>query len=815
MKHEDAEVDFVRQAEKIRTRLINYAPAHTVDELLTKALDEISDLVDSPIAFFHFVEADQKTLSLQQWSTRTLTDFCQAEGKGQHYPIEQAGVWADCLRQRKPIIHNDYASLANRQGLPEGHVALIRELVVPIMRKDKVVATVGVGNKPTDYTEKDVEVVARLSDVAWEVIQRRKTENALIDSEKRYRRLFESAKDGILILDAETGLLVDANPFLTDLLGYRHEDLCGKFLWEIGAFKDVASSKEAFEDLKAEEYIRYDHLPLQTDNGRLVDVEFVSNVYLVDHTKVIQCNIRDISDRIRADAERERLLSAINQADEMVLITDANGTIHYVNPAFERVTGYTRQEAIGQNPRMLKSGQQDDAFYRKMWETISNGKAFRSRMINKRKDGIFFTEEMTISPVRDPSGQIANYVAVKRDITEELRLAAQLQQAQKMESIGRLAGGVAHDFNNMLGVIIGYTDMAINRLGPAESQQRADLEEVLKAAHRSAEITRQLLAFARKQTITPKVLDLNETVEGMLKMLHRLIGEDIDLVWQPKAKLWRVKIDPGQIDQIMANLCINARDAITGVGKLIIETGNVTFDAAYCADHDGFIPGTFVMLAVSDDGCGMDKETIQNVFEPFFTTKSTDKGTGLGLATVFGIVKQNNGFINVYSEPGEGTTFKVYLRQHMGEALVERAETPAEIPSGHGETVLLVEDEPSIINMVRAMLKKLGYQSIATGSPNKALQLAESHAETIDLLISDVIMPEMNGKELAEQIQALRPQIKTLFISGYTADVISLRGVLPKEANFLQKPFSTSELAIKIREVLDKSLALAEGARKQ
>jgi signal transduction histidine kinase/CheY-like chemotaxis protein len=453
---------------------------------------------------------------------------------------------------------------------------------------------------------------------------------------------------------------------------------------------------------------------------------------------------------------------------------------------------------------MLKSGQQDDAFYRNMWDTLSKGGVFRGRMINRRKDGIFYTEAVTISPVRDASGRIVNFVSVNRDITEQLRLAAQLQQAQKMESIGRLAGGVAHDFNNMLSVIIGYTDLALNRIGPAEPQQRADLEEVLKAAHRSAEITRQLLAFARKQTISPKALDLNETVEGTLKMLRRLIGEDIDLVWQPKASLWRVIMDATQIDQILANLCVNARDAITGVGKLTIETDNVTFDMAYCADHDGFIPGQFVMLAVSDDGCGMDKETIRNVFEPFFTTKSVDKGTGLGLATVFGIVKQNNGFINVYSESGQGTTFKVYLPRHVGEVREKSAEKTEKIPVGRGETVLLAEDEPAILRMVKEMLKKLGYKAVVTGSPGEALQLAESNAAEISLLITDVVMPEMNGRELAERVHVFNPRIKTLFISGYTADVIAHRGVLPEEANFLQKPFSIRELAAKVREALDK-----------
>jgi PAS domain S-box-containing protein len=785
----------------IRLKLIEYGATHSLNELMTKALDETSELVDSPIGFFKFVEADQKYLAFQQWSTRTTTEFCQAEGAGLHYPIERAGVWADCVRQRKPIIHNDYASLESRQGLPPGHAEVIRELVLPVMRKDKVVAVLGVGNKPVDYNQMDVEIVSYLADLTWEIVQRKRTEEALVDSEKRYRRLFESAKDGILILDAHTGMVVDVNPFLTRLLGYSHEDLCGKLIWEIGTFKDISSSKEAFEALQENEYIRYDNLPLETADGRKIEVEFVSNVYLVDHAKVIQCNIRDITERKQAEAERERLLAAIEQAGEMIVITDAEGFIQYVNPAFERVTGYTRQEAIGQNPRLLKSGQQDQEFYQNLWGTISGGGTFRERMVNRRKDGTFFTEEATISPVRNPQGRIISYVAVKHDITDRLQLSAQLLQAQKMEAVGRLAGGVAHDYNNMLSVIIGYTELALDKVNPPDPLHE-NLTEILKAALRSTEITRQLLAFARKQTISPKVLDVNQTVAGMLNMLRRLIGEDIDLAWLPVADPWSVKIDPAQIDQILANLCVNARDAIAGVGKVTIETHRATFDADYCDDHAGYVPGEYMLLAVSDDGCGMDKETLDHAFEPFFTTKDLNRGTGLGLAMVFGVVRQNNGFINIYSEPGKGTTFKVYLPRHVGPTEKTRTETLAEIPPSQHEMVLLVEDEPSIRKMGQIMLERLGYQVLAAGTPRQAMTLAKEHSGEIHLLITDVVMPEMNGRDLATHMHLLYPDVKILFMSGYTADVIAHRGVLEDGVNFIQKPFSMKDLGFKVREAL-------------
>ena len=620
---------------------------------------------------------------------------------------------------------------------------------------------------------------------------------ALQDSEKRYRRLFEAAKDGILILDADTGKVVDVNPFLMHLLGYSYEEFCGKYIWEIGAFKDIAASKDAFNLLQENEYIRYEDLPLETKNGQPVAVEFVSNVYLVDHSKVIQCNIRDITAHKRAKAERLRLMAAIEQVGEAIAMTDAQGIIQYVNPAFKQVTGYSGSEVVGQNPRILKSGKQDELFYRNLWDTISNGNTWTGRMVNKRKDGSLYTEEATISPVCDALGQITNYVSVQRDITDHLRLAAQFQQAQKMEAVGLLAGGVAHDFNNMLSVILGYAEMALRKAEPTQSLH-SDIEEIIKAADRSADITRQLLAFARKQTIIPVVLDLNREVGSMLKMLKRLIGEDIDLAWIPTANLCQVKMDPVQVDQLLANLCVNARDAIADVGKVTIETGNAVFDEAYCADHPGFIVGEYVLLAVSDDGCGMDKETIDQIFEPFFTSKEIGRGTGLGLSIVYGIVQQNNGFINVYSEPGMGTTFRIYFSRHMETALDIQQEKAAEIIHSHGETVLLVEDEPAILNMGKRMLEQLGYRVLASGLPDEALGIAEEHAGQIQLLITDVIMPNMNGRDLAERLQTLYPSMKTLFMSGYTADVIAHRGVLDKNLNFLQKPFSLRDLSIKV-----------------
>lgn len=401
--------------------------------------------------------------------------------------------------------------------------------------------------------------------------------------------------------------------------------------------------------------------------------------------------------------------------------------------------------------------------------------------------------------------QVATDITQLKALQEKnVKAEDQLRQAQKMESVGRLAGGVAHDYNNISSIIIGYSELALEKIGQGDPLHD-DLIEIYTAAKRSTEITRQLLAFARRQTIAPKVLDLNDTIESMLKILRRLIGEDIDLRWLPGAEVWPIKIDPSQVNQILANLVVNARDAIADVGKLTIETKNVGFDEAYCDNHAGFIAGEYVLLTVSDDGSGMPPETLNKIFEPFFTTKEIGKGTGLGLSTVYGIVKQNDGFINVYSEPEKGTTFKIYLPRCIGGIEAARPEDTSEIPLGRGESVLLVEDDVSILKLGERILKKLGYNILSATSPMEAIQLANELSGRIDLLITDVVMPGMNGRELSEQLRTLYPDIKVLFMSGYTANVIAHRGLLEDGVYFIPKPFSQKDMAVKVREVLKKA----------
>ena len=401
---------------------------------------------------------------------------------------------------------------------------------------------------------------------------------------------------------------------------------------------------------------------------------------------------------------------------------------------------------------------------------------------------------------RAASNSELNFV-ICSDITERCKLEEQLRMAHKMESVGRLAGGIAHDFNNILGVIIGYAEMAIEKV-KEDDLLHEDLSEILAAGKRSREITQQLLAFARKQFINPRIVDLNELIDSILSMIRRLIGENIDLVWLPGTELWSVKLDPAQLDQILANLCVNARDAISANGKIIIETGKVVLDSYYCSQHRGFVPGEYVMIVVSDNGCGMSRETLDHLYEPFFSTKSLYQSGGMGLPIVYGIVKQNNGFINAYSELNVGTTIKIYLPRHIISETEKKAKEQLETPRGNGEVLLLVEDDLVVMKMTKMLLERLGYQVIIAGAPGAAINLAKEHHDKIDLLITDVIMPGMDGNKLAKQVQLIHPETRTLFMSGYTASIIEQQNILDENVNFIQKPFSLQDMARKVREVL-------------
>jgi PAS domain S-box-containing protein len=833
---------------------------------------------------------------------------------------------------------------------------------------------------------------------------------ALRDSELRYRRLFESARDGILILDAQTGMVVDVNPFLVELLGFSHEEFLGKKVWELGFFRDIIANQDKFEELQQKDYIRYADMPLETKDGRRINVEFVSNVYLVNGQRVIQCNIRDITAPKQARAYQDmsteirellnesgdladtiqRVLATVKKmtgcdavglrlqdgedfpyfaqqgfseefllTENSLLERDAGGGVcrdkdgnvrlectcglvlsgktdvasplftkrgsfwtndslpllglpsekdprHHprnecihqgyasvalvpihnkeriigllhlndrrkgrfsleaiellegiaehigelllrkrveqelmdskalteaiveniplmiflieatdmrlviFNRAGEEIMGYDRKDLLGRNNINLFPPEQAANIMAKDREALEGEAGIvdipeETILTGKRGDRLLHTRKVRIL---GGDGKTKYLLGVSEDITdrkraevEHLKLQGQLAQAQKMEAVGRLAGGVAHDFNNLLTGIMGYTELCRDRIA-ADHPIRNYLDEIMRVALQSAEITRQLLAFASKQTIAPRVLDLNDAVAGLLKLLRRLIGEDIKLTWRPGMNLLPVKLDPAQVDQILANLCVNSRDAISGVGEVALETGSIAIDAEFCARHPDAIPGEYVFLAVSDNGCGMDKETLAQVFEPFFTTKGLGKGTGIGLATVYGIVKQNNGFIYAYSEPGKGATFKVYLPAIAAEVDAAVA-SKAKAPGGRGETILLVEDEKSLRATCSLFLEILGYHVLVAETPGDALKLTAQHPGDIHVLLTDVVMPGMDGLQLAKRICAIKPGVKVLYMSGYTADVIARRGVLDEGVQFLAKPFSRDDLARKVRQVLE------------
>ena len=505
---------------------------------------------------------------------------------------------------------------------------------------------------------------------------------------------------------------------------------------------------------------------------------------------------------VRALEESEALYRAlIETTNTGFVIIDFEGRVIDANMEYVHLTGHkTLKEIRGRNVLEWTASSDKERNREAVERCLREGRIKNFEVDYRDKSGQTTSIEINATVVeKEGNGRI---LTLCRDIKDRKKLEAQLLQAHKMESVGRLAGGVAHDFNNMLSVIIGYAETALRKMEPSDPLYH-NLEEVLKAGRRSADLTRQLLAFARRQIVHPRVLDLNETVAGMLAMLQRLIGEEIHLLWKPGKELWHLRMDPSQIDQILANLLVNAKDAIVGPGKVIIETVNVLLDDAYCTSHLGCRAGEYVLLAISDNGCGMEKELLANIFDPFFTTKDIGEGTGLGLATVYGIVKQNGGYINVYSEPGKGTTVKLYLPRYAGHVAETSEKQEVRPLKGGNETVLIVEDDKAVLELATGMLEDLGYKVLAAKNPTVAVKIAKDYQGPIDLLLTDVVMPDMNGKELCQRLLETRPELKCLYMSGYTSEIIADHGILEDGVHFMQKPFSLKVLAERVRQVLD------------
>jgi len=647
-----------------------------------------------------------------------------------------------------------------------------------------------------------------ISSFGLEKLKQLETKKRMQESEELAEKLLATVPDIIVRLDLN-GQILFVNDFGLRIGGYADTDLIGKNMLSFIAAEDIErvlnNTALMFERrLGPQEYqlIMKDgrRLPIEANGDVLRDQDGAP--YGIVHI------CRDITERKRMEEtlrkSEENARTIMDVSGSAIVMLDRQGIILDNNNAHAALFESKREELIGK--RIF------DFFPANVAESrrAAVETAFRTgRPVSGQDERNGRWNNYVIHPICDGNGDVLRVAIYAQDITDHLhaeaerkKLQEQLRQFQKMESVGRLAGGVAHDFNNMLGVILGHVEIAMSKTD-AGHPLCSNLEAIRRAAERSSELTKQLLAFARKQTISPKTLNLNETVDRMLSMLHRLIGENISLEWLPDSNLWNISIDPSQMDQILANLCVNARDAITGVGKVTIETGSHTLDDIYCAAHTGFVPGQYVSLTVKDDGCGMDRETMSHLFEPFFTTKAVGKGTGLGLATVYGIVKQNSGFINIESEAGRGTSVKIYLPRQIAKTEMERSEgTTGPGMRGH-ETILLAEDEQDVLELTAMMLNMQGYHVLAARTPGEAISMAREHVGEIHLLLTDVVMPEMNGRALAKSLLALYPNIKRLFMSGYTADVIAHHGFLEEGVNFIHKPFSLKSLSAKIRETLD------------
>jgi PAS domain S-box-containing protein len=647
---------------------------------------------------------------------------------------------------------------------------------------------------------------------ARDITDKKKTEEALRESEERMTLAMQAGNMGLYDLNVQTGEAV-VNPEYALMLGYdpaEFHETNARWLERMHPDdrEPVAAVYQAYVRGELSRYkVEFRQRTRDGDwkwilsYGRIMARDADGNPQRMLGVHVDINERKQAEEALRERKEQLRVIFDTSQAG--IILVDPRGTIQFANKRMAEMFAMPLEQLIGSHYSEHLHETERQAGNERMRELIRGDiQSVSTERHYVRADGNDFWGFLSGKRLENPDGTLRALVGIIADLTEQKKLQEQLGQAQKMEAVGRLAGGVAHDFNNMLNVILGHTELALLKEA-ASPALRERLEQIQKAAVRSADIVSQLLAFARKQTISPRVLDLNESVAPMLKMLRRLIGEGIELVWLPAKVLWPVRMDPSQIDQILANLCVNARDAVSGAGRITIETANRTFDTTFCSGHKGLVPGEYVLLTVSDNGCGMDKETLSMIFEPFFTTKGVGEGTGLGLAMVYGIVKQNAGFIDVFSEPGQGTIFNIYLPRHLGkdeQALTSGPMAPAE--RGH-ETILMVEDEPALLDLGRQLLEMQGYRVLAASTPGEAIRLAEEHSGEIHLLLTDVVMPEMNGRELAKKLLSLYPGLKRLFMSGYTADVIAHHGVLDEAMKFIQKPFTLDALAAKVREVLD------------
>ncbi len=633
-----------------------------------------------------------------------------------------------------------------------------------------------------------------------DISDRKQMEEELRHSEERYRSLVEDGFDGIFIQKGPK--IIFANSRLYEMLGYSRGELEGLDHWLVyhPDYQEI-TRRRAIARMNGEEVTPQYEVMLQKKDGSSFLAEISARMFQVDGQPGVKVWIKDISGRRRSEEAQRRMAAAIEQSIEAVMITDRNGKIQYINPAFEHISGYRREEVIGRDTRFLKSDKHDSSYYKGLLESVRRGNPWKGRLVSQRKDGRTFYEDVTISPVRDVAGAIVNFVDVGHDVTENVELQMQLLQAQKMESLGTLAGGIAHDFNNLLQVVLGYSEFMLQRKKEGEPDYDG-LQKIYQAGKRGADLIGSLLTFSRKLETRFVPVNLNQEITQVQYLLSRTIPRTIKIELHLSGNLESIQADPSQVGQILMNLGVNARDAMPYGGTLTIETANVQLDKEYCSSHLEAMPGSYVLLTVSDTGQGMDKKTLPHIFEPFFRTKEVGKGTGLGLATVYGIVKQHDGHIMCYSEPEHGTTFKIYLPATQTEKEVETATFETAIPGGT-ETVLLVDDEESIRELGAELLDSFGYKVITASNGKEALEIYRVEKDRISLILLDLIMPVMDGKKCLEEILQIESKAKVIIASGYSEHGPA-NGIMEAGAKgFIDKPFDMRELLEKIRKIID------------
>jgi len=639
--------------------------------------------------------------------------------------------------------------------------------------------------------------------VVEDVSRRKLAEQKLIASEVRYRRLFESAQDGILILDADTGQITDVNPFLIGLLGYSRDELLGKTLWEIGLFQDVEISQRAFQELQREEYVRYDNLPLETKYGkRIIEVELISNIYLVNDKKVIQCNIRDVTERKQSEEKIREQAQLLDKAQDAIFVRDLEHRIIYWNRSAERLYGWTADEAIGKNANEILYRKEDLPQIIGVQRNVIEEGEWVGELNQIAKDGKEIIVASSWTLVKDSDGKPKSILVVNTDITEKKRLEAQFLRAQRMESIGTLAGGIAHDLNNVLQPIMMSLQLLRSKLTDEQSQKWINTLET--SAERGANLVKQVLSFARGAEGERTVIQVRYMISEFERIIKETFPKSIEIRTDIPKDLWTISGEPTQLHQVLMNLCVNARDAMPYGGTLSISAENLFVDENHARmDIDARV-GPYIIITVSDTGIGIPAEIIDRIFEPFFTTKGLEKGTGLGLSTVFGIVKGYGGFIHVYSEVGKGTTFKVYLPAiETTEAQKVRAKR-GDLPLGHGELILVVDDEVAILEIARETLESYGYKVITAGDGAEAVALHAEYKEEIRAVILDMVMPLMDGPACIRALREIEPQVRIIAVSGLMEKerIDELRNIDVQA--FLSKPYTAETLLRTLHEVLRK-----------